>query len=133
MRDMRAVPTSCVLALLVMGCTDLGGQVPDAAPEPDSEATSFDGGVVVDVAMLGSQFVPKELEIGAGTTVRWTNYELGILHSATQGMPNGATQPAWDSGLFAVSESWQLTFTEIGVVPYYCKIHSGMKGTVTVR
>lgn len=123
---------ACALAVLASGCTDLGGPVPDAAPEPDAELPETDGGAIVDVAMAAMQFVPKDLEVPSGTTVRWTNYDF-VAHSATAGRPYGGTQAAWDSGLFGLGQTWQATFVDPGEVPYYCKTHLGMTGTVDVR
>jgi len=87
------------------------------------------------VNQAGLAFVPANLTIVGGDTVRWV-WSAGI-HTVT----NGAT-PAdpglaslFDAPLTTASRSFQFRFTTLGVVPYLCRPHStlGMVGVVTVR
>lgn len=87
---------------------------------------------VVDVTVRNFRYVPNDITINAGDTVRWTNVE-------------GVHNVAADDGAFrsAVSGSnwvYNQTFGEPGVVRYYCEVHSApgldidnaMSGRITV-
>ncbi len=39
---------------------------------------------------------------------------------------------AFDSGVFAPDDSYSRTFENSGVFYYYCTLHHGMQGTLTV-
>ena len=83
-----------------------------------------------DVNIKLFQYKPGNLEIKAGTTVKWTNGE-DIEHSVTAGKP-GKESGAFDSGFFTKGGSYEFTFAEPGTFTYFCKRHGSMKATVTV-
>lgn len=82
---------------------------------------------VVEVRMLGEQFVPAELRIAAGTTVRWVNAEKRTSHSLIFPEEGSAETERLFPG-----ESWQRTFAQPGRYPYVCGPHPNMKGVVEV-
>lgn len=110
----------CAAALL--SCVDLGGPAPDAGPLPDSEAPVGDGGLVVDVAIAGMAFRPARIEVPRGTTVRWTNYDA-VQHTATQGKPNTAGVPLFNSPLLNPGDTFEWRFDEPGDWLYFCFTH----------
>ena len=74
--------------------------------------------------------------INVGDTIRW-QFDM-TPHSATSvaGIPE-----VWDSGFVAMGNTYDHTFTNVGVWQYYCQLHGfdngnqtagGMSGTVTV-
>ena len=73
-------------------------------------------------------FVPRDLEIKAGTTVTWQNAD-DAPHTVThRGDPR-----AFDSGALETDQKFAFTFTKPGIYTYFCKIHSHMTGTITVK
>ena len=81
----------------------------------------------MDVQILDFQFVPAEITVSAGTTVRWSN--LGAsAHTATSVSPAGT----FDSGTLLTGQSFEFQFTTPGVYTYRCSIHPSMTGKVTV-
>ena len=66
------------------------------------------------------------MEVAAGTTVVWHNGGTTTHHLVRQ--VNGATV----TEDLAPGQSEQITFAQPGTYEYYCTIHHGMTGTVTV-
>ncbi len=104
------------------------GNMPPPPPRPD----------VTDVAMQGIAFVPKDVTIPVGNSVRWINMELlPIPHTVTSGDSTDVNPGAlFESGLFGPGQSFELQFNEVGVFVYFCRVHPlvpAMRGaTVTV-
>ena len=128
----RAVVLLSALVLIAPACS--GG-------DENTEATTQVARQ--DVQITAFVFQPKELEIEAGTTVRWTNGDE-ILHTATsgeqtrQGVP-GVTEakPARPDGTFDLEmdgrgSSASFTFEDPGTYKYFCRVHAAMTGRVTV-
>ena len=80
-----------------------------------------------DVAISNFAFSPKELRIGAGTTVTWTNQD-DFAHTSTSDDPN-----AWDSGPIDSKQTFQRTFSKPGSYAYHCSIHRSMKAKIIVE
>lgn len=77
----------------------------------------------IDVQPYG--FVPNNLQVGVGDTVRWINKDSN---------PNTITSPnnRWSKGyLYNFNDVFQVTFTSAGVYPYSCDVQ-GFTGTITV-
>lgn len=85
-----------------------------------------------DVSVVNTRFIPNDLSIQVGDTVRWTNEEG--FHDVTE------DNLAWAS---ETGSGWQFewTFDAEGIVLYYCTVHSGpgqpietsMNGRITVN
>jgi plastocyanin len=71
------------------------------------------------------KFVPAELVLHKGDTVRFINHDL-VPHDITE-----ATRKAWTSAALPVDASWSLVVTESA--DYYCTIHPVMKGKLIVE
>lgn len=85
-------------------------------------------------ANADTAYVPLDLEVPVGTTVRWTNLDP-IAHTVTSGVSDGSSTTAdglFDSGLLNENQTFTFTFTEPGTYPYFCLPHPWMRGTVTV-
>ncbi len=101
-------------------------------------AIGMNGSVTVslihEVNQIGLTFDPPNLAIHAGETVRWI-WNDGI-HTVTSGNP-AACMPdgLFDEPLTAENPIVEFTFTEIGLVDYYCTPHCAldMNGSVTVE
>lgn len=82
---------------------------------------------VVEVSIVKMQFVPQQVKVKPGTTVKWVNNEKRSNHSVffeKEGLP--------ESERFFPGESWQRTFEKPGVYPYICGPHPEMTGVVEV-
>lgn len=92
---------------------------------------------LIIVHITGSNFVPADVSVTAGTTVRWVN-DAAAAHTIT---PQDLTQPGVFGRKTFSNQGTVLehTFSTAGQVYHYrCEIHSdnftvGMVGTVTVQ
>jgi len=75
-------------------------------------------------------YAPIPFQASVGTTVTWTNDETQP-HTVTSG-ENATPTPQFDSGIMAPAATFEHTFTEAGVYPYFCLLHPNMVGTVSV-
>lgn len=107
------------------------------------------GGGPKEVGMVGLEFEPRRISVGAGGTVEWVD-ESDIAHTVTayeDRLPEGAaywasggfeTEAAarknLEAGLVPAGESYAHTFETPGEHPYFCVPHegSGMVGVVDV-
>jgi plastocyanin len=80
---------------------------------------------ITEVGMSNTAFIPEQVSISAGTTVRWVN-NSSIPHTVTS-----------NDGLFdeflEVNETFSFTFNTSGTFLYVCTLHPGMDGVVTVE
>ncbi|MBB5203391.1 plastocyanin [Inhella inkyongensis] len=79
-----------------------------------------------EVTISGMQFMPAELQVQSGETVRWTNQEKRTSHSLLF-----ADQP--ESERLLPGEHWERRFDQAGDYPYVCGPHPDMKGRILVR
>lgn len=116
----RVMLLSLMLAALGTGCS----QHQDLTAPPDN------GGEVVEIEIQNFQFVPSELHIAPGTTVRWKN-TTSNYHTVT---PDGHS--AWTQWQTAtMGETFEVQFDQAGTFRYYCMPHRalGMMGTIIVQ
>ncbi|GAB4244436.1 MAG: hypothetical protein Kow0027_04150 [Saprospiraceae bacterium] len=78
------------------------------------------------------EFVPKDLQVAVGDTVRWV-WTGQIAHTTTSDATSGPL--FWNSGLQSTGATFDLVVTEEGMHPYYCIPHGGpggvgMSGTI---
>ena len=76
--------------------------------------------------MKGQAFIPAVLEIDAGTTVHWKNYDA-LIHTVT------AVDKSFNSGVIGADGSYSHTFNKPGTYPVYCLAHPFMKATIVVK
>ena len=69
-------------------------------------------------------FSPEELKAKVGDTVAWINRDI-VAHTAT-------ARGGWDVMIPATNESASLVLTKAGIVEYYCRFHSNMKGRIII-
>mgnify|MGYP001119303695 CR=1 FL=1 len=76
-------------------------------------------------------FVPSEVEISAGDTVKWVNNKLAPHNVVVKGHPELSHKAL----AFAPGETFEETFDEPGTYTYYCEPHrgAGMIGKVVVK
>jgi plastocyanin len=79
----------------------------------------------VAVAVADFAFSPADIAAKVGQVITFTNGD-SAPHTAT--LDDGSCS----TGTIAPGTSDGLTFTVAGTYPFHCKIHSSMKGTITV-
>lgn len=94
----------------------------------------------VHMAMVGQRTTPDMPDlfrggvktIKAGTTITFINDDTDHPHNIVSGT---RAQPTtlFFSGTLAPGQQWSYTFTTPGVYPYFCSIHPGMDGEITVQ
>lgn len=86
-------------------------------------------GNVVEVQLTDGQvFVPANVTIAPGMTVRWRRTS-SLLHTVT---PDGHQH--WQEVVMVTTgQTFERLFPAVGDFPYVCTIHPGMRGTVIVR
>ena len=155
----KKMAAGAAAALLLLGaCGGSGEGSADATGSTTSSETEESEPAMGDSSDSGSEatedktevtlqtfrFEPGEIEVKTGTTVTWTNND-DILHTVTsgvgqkQGVPGvSQNKDAKPDGMFdqemdGVDATFEFTFEKAGTFAYYCAIHPGMTGKVTVR
>lgn len=107
--------TIIALALGAAAALRFTACVPLAAPAPQEGVT--------DVLMQNIAFVPNQVTIRAGQSVRWTNVDP-VIHTTTSGNPGDPDVGSlWDSGNMNPGESFTHQFDEPGEFIYFCEVH----------
>jgi len=75
------------------------------------------------VEIKGLSFIPEELAVAAGDAVTWVNQDTDA---------HDLQSDVFDAPPMQKGESFSFTFPENGEVPYSCKIHTYMRGSITV-
>lgn len=69
--------------------------------------------------------------IKAGTTITFINDDNEHAHNVVSGTRSAPTKDFY-SGLLQPGQRWQQTFTTPGTYAYFCSLHPGMDGIITV-
>jgi len=97
------------------------------APGADSvQAAAPTDSPIVRATMKNLTFIPRRLEIVAGTTVVWKNDDP-LDHTVV------AEDRSFDSGLIRSGATWHRTFNRPGTYQLTCTPHPFMKVTVVVK
>jgi plastocyanin len=78
-----------------------------------------------EVWIENNTFIPEQLTVDSGTTVKWTNKD-NVSHTVT------STTQIFNSGTIGPGGTFQYTFNNLNEFPYICTIHTGMEGSVLV-
>ncbi len=96
---------------------------PPEDPAPTAPPTAAPPG---DVTIFDNGYTPSKKTITTGTTLVWSN--TGALpHTVTD--RNGS----FDSGFVMAGQTYRRTFNTPGSYSYFCTIHPGMTGAITVN
>ncbi|MFM7225489.1 MAG: plastocyanin/azurin family copper-binding protein [Actinomycetota bacterium] len=127
-------PAALILALLLGALvgTACGGSS-DSEPAPEAPPVDLRGRAAVRVVAVDNRFEPARIRIDPGTAVTWVN-EGAMAHNVRKaadaldfGAPFGV-----DTADFGPGAEYTFRFTEAGVFPYACTIHTLMNGVVVV-
>jgi plastocyanin len=151
MRFFRFLALAFISLLALAGC---GGSSGNTSPTATSAqpavptlppAVDLTGSTQVTVKIIDSSSNPAgywfdqpNITIKVGTTVTWVNRSSAV-HTITSGQA-GAADGKFDSGTQnllmpnnqGAASTFSFTFTKAGAYPYFCQIHPGMIGLVTV-
>lgn len=111
----RIAPLVLVLVLFVSACSS-----------SSSDSTTSQGGSSgTQVSIVNFAFEPSTTDLSAGGTVTFTN-------NGTTSHTSTAVDGLWDSGTLAPGDSFDVTITDTGELPFFCNIHPSMEGTLNV-
>ena len=82
-------------------------------------------------AKMPDMFRHGNKTIKAGTTITFINDDNDHAHTVVSGTRTAPTQDFY-SGLLQPGQRWHYTFTTPGVYHYFCSLHPGMDGVITV-
>jgi plastocyanin len=77
------------------------------------------------VEIKAMQFLPAELSVQKGDTVRFVNQDM-LVHNVTE-----EKTKAWSSQSLATGDSYKMVVNESS--DYYCSLHPVMKGKLVVK
>ena len=112
-----------VLAAVWLAC-DGGSDPPKRRQLRQPTVVSTEMQVSVDVIDL--DFAPRELTVNKGATVTWT-FSGDLPHNVTD------DRGAFASKTVQKGAEYTRTFDQPGIFYYFCTIHHGMLGTLTVK
>jgi plastocyanin len=104
---------------------------PPAGDSPDPSASEPSAGQVT-VSMDGSEFIPAELTIAAGTELIFVNVSQ-FGHTVTEGSGGRAVEDPFVDVEVAEGEREGVTFEAPGTYEITCRIHPTMELTITVE
>lgn len=110
-----------LLTFLLVSCkgNGYGTTEPEASPGKN------------EIWLQNIAFNPVNKTISQGTTITWINKD-SFAHTVTSGPRNGPNG-LFDKRNIGKNASFNYTFENEGTYPYYCDIHPGMSGTITVQ
>ncbi|HJU12878.1 MAG TPA: plastocyanin/azurin family copper-binding protein [Candidatus Nitrosotalea sp.] len=79
-------------------------------------------------------FVPKkqEVQLGVDNLVVWTNQDQAAHYVTPVKDYKDAYSGDFGSDAISPGKTYQFLFTQIGQIPYYCKVHPWMKGEIDI-
>ena len=104
--------------ILLMAALALAGVAVAASGPPAAGPRSL--------AIRELRFEPDDLALSPGDSVTWTNEDV-VPHTVT------AADGSWDSGELAPGERWTVVVEGDGAVPYLCRYHPTMRGSLELR
>jgi plastocyanin len=114
------------LALMVgAALAVLGGPAASAAMD-DHVHGATDASPEAGVSIHFLAYTPPRIDVLAGDTVRWMNDSVRV-HTVN------AEDGSWASTRLVVDDSFSRRFDTPGAVPYYCTLHTFMRGEVDVH
>jgi plastocyanin len=109
---------------------------PNGSPTGSPTVTTTASPTVAEsctVEISGFAFNPANITVTVGTTVTWTNKDVGAPHTATaDDQDPGTGQPFFDIDLPNQNDSGSHTFDTAGDFTYHCEVHPFMTGSVKV-
>lgn len=115
-----------ILVLIVVVVVLIGGYFlfqNNYSPTINNPDTSLNGETTT-VIIKNFAFAPVQLNIKAGTTVKWINKDSA---------PHEITSETFNSEVLGTGDSFEFKFTQNGTYDYLCSLHPSMNGKVIVN
>lgn len=90
------------------------------------EALSDDGRQTHVVEIRNLKFVPADIVVKVGDTIKWVNRDI-VPHTAT------ADDKSWDSTLLESGKAWEVIVDKSMFTSYFCFYHPGMKAKIRIN
>ena len=120
-------------SLLVLFALSLGiFSNPAFADHATASVSLPEGTAVPGCEKTDECYVPYEVTVDVGGEVTWSNDDIAA-HTVTSGNPEEGPSGEFNSLLFSPGETFEYKFESEGEFPYYCMVHTWMKGMVTVQ
>jgi plastocyanin len=117
----------CLTACGGSGSTASPTPTPTPVPAPSPAPTGTTVTIVNGASGLSATaYSPNPLNVTVGTTVTWKNND-STTHDST------AVNRSFATGSIAPGGSASVMFQSAGTFQYFCTIHPGMVGTLTVQ
>ena len=127
MHRLARMAIGAIAVVALSACSSTGGGASTGTggggSAPCSVATSAGA---VTAAVKDFEFDPATVTAKVGDTITWTN------NGAAQHTVTLDDQPSCDTGSITAGSTGSLKFTAAGTYAFHCKIHSSMKGTITI-
>lgn len=135
------IPTVILVVGLLPGCG--GGSTKSSAaqetssttvaaiPAPEAGIPAPGPGQTPRITVKNLIFRPSPNTVAPGTTVTWLNAD-NITHTVTSGV-RGRPDGKFDTELIEKESMFTFTFGQPGAFPYFCSLHSGTEGVITVK
>jgi len=133
--SVAAEATSTGSATSTVEATGAATSATTSTSTPDSTSTSAATASPTSSPGSGDNDYETEIEdfafeqgitVAVGTTIRWENRD-SVPHTVT------ADDGAFDSGLLATNETFEVVFDAAGSFAFHCNVHRSMTATVTVQ
>ena len=149
-RPVRTIVALASVALVVTACSQTATTPSQpAAPLPPSAevtatvtataeasstptATQSAAAATEEVTVEGSQFLPGELTVAAGTVVTFVNLD-SFAHTVTEGAGGQAADDPTADEMLEADASVEVTFDEPGTYEITCRFHPTMQMTIVVE
>ena len=130
----RFLATLCSIVacgLVAAGCGSSNSSAKTQKAAPAAPTAPKKAGKTVAVAMKNIAFVPNNVSVAKGTTVKWANAD-NVNHDVTKKSGPG---PDFSSGQgnLAKGATYEQTLNTPGTIKYVCTVHPGMAGTIKVK
>ena len=131
---MSKLSTSLIVVLVLAGCAEPSGSTAEETTVPATAATTnpaptttaaAEGDEVSATITIENFSFGEPIEVPVGSTVAVVNQDAAT-HTWT------SDDGEFDSGNLASGERFSRTFEEPGEYGFFCEIHPGMTGRVTV-
>src|SRR3989344_1416653 len=130
--DVSATPTDSPALTATPVSTSLPQATPTPTPTPTPTATPKPSALTIKYTDNG--YVPKSVEISAGTKVTFVNESSRLMWTASSPHPTHTDLPSFDSKQgTAMGQNYVFTFTQKGTWSYHNHIKASDTGTITVK
>lgn len=136
MRKLLVLMSCLALALgafALAGCGDDDDGADETAPAIQTEdqgggdeGAGDEAAAGKTVSVIDNDYKPKELTVKVGDTVKWV-WDGQLPHTVT------ARDKSFDSGVKDPGAEFEQKFDKAGTTDYYCTLHPGQEGTITVE